>query len=134
MTLCRILLRRNHGCRTDKTAAGSHLAAYPNLRYGVVILNWITVCILRLNLYVHDFCDIFSLFFFDIGGYRAEDIQALLNCAVALIANLQQIYALHGLKLFLLKVVVDIHDKNSVIERVSKSVHMLLPVKINTWK
>ena len=81
MILCRILLQRNHGCRTDKTDAGSHLATCPNLRYGVVILNWITVCILRLNLYVHDFCDIFSLFFFDVGGCKAaaEDIQALLN-------------------------------------------------------
>lgn len=32
------------------------------------------------------------------------------------------------------KKVVGIHDKNSVTERVSKSVHMLLPVKMNTWK
>jgi hypothetical protein len=35
-------------------------------------------------------------------------------------------------KLFLLKVVVDVYDKNSVMARVSKSVQMLLPVKIKT--
>ena len=37
-------------------------------------------------------------------------------------------------QIFPLKVVVGIHDKNSVTERVSKSVQMLLPVRINTWK
>ena len=37
-------------------------------------------------------------------------------------------------QIFPLKVVVGIHDKNSVTERVSMSVQMLLPVRINTWK
>ena len=43
-------------------------------------------------------------------------------------------YVLPGLKLFLLNivVVVVIYSKNSVIERVSMSVQILLPVKINT--
>ena len=37
-------------------------------------------------------------------------------------------------QIFRPKVVVGIHDKNSVTERVSKSVQRLLPVRINTWK
>ena len=43
-------------------------------------------------------------------------------------------YVLPGLKLFLLNivVVVVIYGKNSLIERVSMSVQILLPVKINT--
>ena len=43
-------------------------------------------------------------------------------------------YVLPGLKLFLLNivVVVVIYGKNSAIERVSKSIQILLPVKINT--
>ena len=63
-----------------------------------------------------------------------EQIQSLLNCCSIDCQSLVDICASWFEAIFLLKVVIDIHDKNSVIERVSKSVQMLFPVKTNTWK
>lgn len=132
------------------------------------------LCILRLNSYVHTFCNRFLLFFYlsqmRARGYTTSEafcfpIAICLfqtgKSSKAFLINFWEQLCIDALcrkscgalnwwcsigrqftadtcasqfQIFPLKVVVGIHDKNSVTERVSKSVQMLLPVRINTWK